>query len=251
MTRQRRWARWLDKLDEEINRKPAGNFWLLIYCVTISLFDKLKSLQCNFFFKIISCSLDENNQTRCPVFVFRSFVCWCCTLPKFNCILSGKSQFAVIGLWLRQFYELLRRFFQCQSCSDPSKALLCHSSLFGENGEWKRKEDGDNWPTKDQRSWLARKKRYFQETMFVAVLIQGLTLLQMPFLVSLSPMWSWASWSGGPVSASWRSENGSAASPLNVPLAGWTKKSWSAELQKAFMASLAEAIILDDKSSHN
>ena len=44
MTRQRRWARWLDKLDEEINRKPAGNFWLLIYCVTTSHFGMLKSL---------------------------------------------------------------------------------------------------------------------------------------------------------------------------------------------------------------
>ena len=112
-----------------------------------------------------------------------------------------------------------------------SKALLCQSSFESENnGEWKRKEDGEDWHTKDQRSWLARKKRYFLE---VCCRFDPRISHQMPFPVSRFPTWSWASLSGRPTSASCRSENGFGVSPLNVPPAGWTKKSWSAELQKA------------------
>ena len=117
-----------------------------------------------------SSSLNENDETWFCALVFRIF-CRLTNYFYFNCLLSGP--FSICGY--RPLTETIRR------SAPPFLSMPVLLTTFqdiqpfpAENGEWKRKEDGDNWHTKDQRSWLARKKRYafWASWKFVAVLIQ-------------------------------------------------------------------------------
>ena len=136
-------------------------------------------LLCHFSISLemaLSCNLDENDETRWPAFVFGTFCRLILQFANFNCLLSRKSQFVVIGLWLRQFYEVLRCFFQCQSCSDPSKALLCPSFSFFIGWKWRVKKERGRWKLTHQRSaeLAGEEEKVFSrhhETKFVAICI--------------------------------------------------------------------------------